>query len=490
MFFSATEGLLPVTFSTPQGPSFVVYATHDGGATWSSSTPLSTMASSWDLLTMQQGWVVGADGSTLNETSDGGQHWTTIAPSANFQHISQLNFVSAQEGWAINTASPNAPVLLKTMDGGQTWVQVSPGPQAASWHVVSSPNLGTSFNQLNSVAAVSASNIWTVGYYINSGGNAQTLIEHWNGTNWQVVSSPNVGTYNYLYGVAAVSSTNIWAVGYSQNSSGRYTLIEHWNGTNWQVVSSPNAGTGSSQLTGVVAVSPTDIWAVGYSANGNNAYRQTLIEQWNGTSWQIVSSPNPGTVYNVLSGVTALSASNLWAVGYSTNNNGIAQTLIEQWNGTSWQVVPSPNSGTYGNELNGVAAVSPTDIWTVGIYRTGKSITQTLIEQWNGTSWQIVSSPNPGIAYNSPNSVAAVSATNLWVVGTYANNINGPFQTLIEHWNGTSWQVFSGPNKGAAQNSLSGVTALTSNNLWAVGQYQSRSSSPIQTLIERWSSTS
>ena len=231
VFFSASQGLLPVIFSTPQGPGFAVYATHDGGATWSSSTPLSTMNSTWDLLTMQQGWVVGANGSTLNETSDGGQHWTAITPSANFQHIAQLDFVSAQEGWAISTATPAAPVLLKTMDGGQTWVQVSPGSQAASWQVVSSPSPGTSFDYLNGVAAVSATNLWAVGYSSNSGITYQTLIEHWNGTSWQVVSSPNKGTVqNSLGGVIALSSTNIWAMGYYQNSSGPIqTLTEEYS---------------------------------------------------------------------------------------------------------------------------------------------------------------------------------------------------------------------------------------------------------------------
>jgi photosystem II stability/assembly factor-like uncharacterized protein len=126
VFFSATQGLLPVTFFNGKaGNSLAVYATHDGGATWSSSTLLSAAGSTWDFLTMQQGWVVGANGTTLDETSDGGQHWTAITPGANFQHISQLDFVSAQEGWAISTPTPAAPVLLKTMDGGQTWVQIS-----------------------------------------------------------------------------------------------------------------------------------------------------------------------------------------------------------------------------------------------------------------------------------------------------------------------------------------------------------------------------
>jgi photosystem II stability/assembly factor-like uncharacterized protein len=79
----------------------------------------------FDFLTMQQGWVLGANGSTLNETSDGGQYWTAITTSANFRNISQLDFVSAQVGWAISTPTSAAPVLLKTMDGGHTWVQVS-----------------------------------------------------------------------------------------------------------------------------------------------------------------------------------------------------------------------------------------------------------------------------------------------------------------------------------------------------------------------------
>jgi photosystem II stability/assembly factor-like uncharacterized protein len=127
VFFSATEGLLPVTFSTGKANSLAAYATHDGGATWSHTTllPIPMTGSAWDFLTMQQGWVLGANGTTLNETSDGGQHWTAIPASANFQNISQLDFVSAQEGWAISTPASAAPVLLKTMDGGHTWVQVS-----------------------------------------------------------------------------------------------------------------------------------------------------------------------------------------------------------------------------------------------------------------------------------------------------------------------------------------------------------------------------
>src|SRR5260221_4375134 len=115
--------------------------------------------------------------------------------------------------------------------------------------------------------------------------------------------------------------------------------------------------------------------------------------------WSIVSSPSPGGSVNSLLGVAAVptsfshsggtraagqvmtgnqerktagrvSSSDVWAVGYALNGNS-GQSLIENWNGTSWSVVPSPNVGPW-NELNGVATVSANDIWAVGYYDSGR----------------------------------------------------------------------------------------------------------------------
>lgn len=127
VFFGANEGLLPVTVSASNGHAIVIYTTHDRGSTWSATTMIP-VGCAWDFLTMQQGWVVGASGTALFKTTNGGQRWTMMTPSANFRHISQLDFVSAHEGWAISSTTPAVPVLLKTMDGGQTWVQISPTP--------------------------------------------------------------------------------------------------------------------------------------------------------------------------------------------------------------------------------------------------------------------------------------------------------------------------------------------------------------------------
>jgi len=111
-------------------------------------------------------------------------------------------------------------------------------------------------------------------------------------------------------------------------------------------------------------------WAVGNYINASGSF-QTLTEQWNGKSWNAVPSPNPGATENTFVGVTALSADAIWAVGYCTDGSGNLQTLIEQWNGTSWNVVPSPSPGT-SNELWSVARVPNTgQLWAVGNYADG-----------------------------------------------------------------------------------------------------------------------
>ena len=57
-----------------------------------------------------------------------------------------------------------------------------------------------------------------------------------------------------------------------------------------------------------------------------------------GTGWSIVSSPNPSrTADNTLVQVSAGSATNAWAVGYS-GGVGSFRTMIQRWNGSRWTV--------------------------------------------------------------------------------------------------------------------------------------------------------
>src|SRR5213078_4774245 len=91
-----------------------------------------------------------------------------------------------------------------------------------------------------------------------------------------------------LTGVAATSPSNVWAVGhYDSASTPTKPLIEHYNGTRWSVVASPNVSTSDSVLSGVVATSPSTVWAVGpyFPKTGPT---KTLIKHYDGTRWGVV----------------------------------------------------------------------------------------------------------------------------------------------------------------------------------------------------------
>lgn len=364
-----------------------------------------------------------------------------------------------------------------------------------AWTISPSPNV-TNINNLYGIAATSAGNVWAVGSFFNETPGDEgdrTLTEHWNGSGWHVVSSPNAGTPSStqaddLYGVAAVSSSNVWAVGSYYNQSANYDqpLIEHWNGSAWYIVSSPSIGVGST-LSAVTALSASNIWAVGnYTANATTGQINTLVEHWNGGSWHVVASPNPRGLDAYLYSVTALSSTNIWAVGCQGYDCNIAP-LVEHWNGTSWSIVSSPSLSTTA-VLRGVTAISASDIWAVGYYNTVNSpMDKTLTEHWNGSRWAIVSSPNPGTEDNTLFGAIATSSSNVWSVGSYMFYAS-PYNRaapLAENWNGSSWQSVSTPTivtAGVALYSIARVPGST--RVWAAGYFYNESNAEFQTLIE------
>ena len=59
------------------------------------------------------------------------------------------------------------------------------------------------------------------------------------------------------------------------------TVIEHWNGSAWAQVPSPDSsGSALSGLFGVSATGRHNAWAV-----GTIGYSRTLMVHWNGKTW-------------------------------------------------------------------------------------------------------------------------------------------------------------------------------------------------------------
>ena len=143
--------------------------------------------------------------------------------------------------------------------------------------------------------------------------------------------------------------------------------------------------------------------------------------------------------------MTCTSASDCRSAGFFTTAD-VSQTLIEHWDGVSWAIEASPNNDG-SNILNGVTCTSPSDCWAIGeYYYAAGSRWQTLTEHWEGTSWSIVTSPNA--TRTSPNNLKSVTCTsdsNCWAVG-YVDLGTANSRSLIEHWNGSVWAIVPSPD--------------------------------------------
>jgi hypothetical protein len=187
---------------------------------------------------------------------------------------------------------------------------------------------GESNNEfLFGASADAANDAWAVGF--NGSDSITTSAMHWDGTSWKRVATPNVGEgTNKLNAVLALAPNDAWAVGFSTpvappKQAGTLTLIEHFDGTSWAVVPSPNVGPNSesqsNRLLGWTAKSDNDIWAFGsYFADDGSGHQMTLLLHWDGNSWKVASSPNPtkeGFPCDLLWTGVASSPGNVWILG-------------------------------------------------------------------------------------------------------------------------------------------------------------------------------
>jgi hypothetical protein len=142
-----------------------------------------------------------------------------------------------------------------------------------AWSIVPMPlEPGTNPNEFfhfNAIEANSPTDVWAVGDQGVIDGATSTLIEHFNGTAWSIVPSPSAGNGATLTGVTTASAANsVWAVGGDEipGTTTFQTLTEHWDGTAWSVVPSPNAGSTTTFLSGVATTPGASIvQAVGTS---------------------------------------------------------------------------------------------------------------------------------------------------------------------------------------------------------------------------------
>jgi len=130
----------------------------------------------------------------------------------------------------------------------------------------------------------------------------------------------------------------------------------------------------------------------------------------------------------------------------------------------TWAVVSSPVPITYS--LNSVAAVSNSDGWAVGSKGHGPNGVSygPFILHWDGNKWSQV--PISGtMPFDDLESVIMVSANDAWAVG--GGDWWGDSFGSTLHWDGNTWDKM-----GEDLSYLKSVAAVSAGDVWAVGVYQ------------------
>lgn len=322
-------------------------------------------------------------------------------------------------------------------------VQAATRAAAPGWRQVYSKHYGVAANysSYGTVVATSRDNAWALGGSDLSGGNRTTqhpVAVHWNGKAWSGYALPS-GISSSIIAASAPAASDVWAVTWL----GGYIL--HWNGKHWAVAKRlAGSGPGGPQLTGVVALSATNVWVFG----GSGYIGGFGTWHYNGKTW----SEWGRNAVNISVG-SAVSAKSIWAVGGPSD----PATAIVHFNGTTWQLMHA--SALSGLQFGRIQAFSNTNIWVNASAPGGSSLVSYLLH-YNG-KW---------VRYKLPWSLSTVGLTSdgqggMWLTGV--SLANG--QTYVMHrtskgaWSRTA--IVSTPQGGVRD-----VTRVPgTSSLWAIG---------------------
>jgi hypothetical protein len=366
-------------------------------------------------------------------------------------------------------------------------------PASGGWSVQQAQLLGTSDNSGGAIAGSSPDDVWMVGDYLpdkplpESNVDATlSFAEHWNGKNWTVVRTRNTGpNFNSFYGLTA---TDGYAFAVGEHLNAAYedrSLVEVWNTKTWSIADTPNPGSLRDMLFGASALAPNNVWVVG-NQEGSDGIFETLAEHWDGHSWSVVRTPDPGTNGNLLYAVDAVSPSSVWAVGQQSFATGPDQGLVEHWNGHTWSIVPLPVSVSALVMLDGVT-VSGGQVWVAG-ESDSPAGGLPLIERYiPGHGWLTQHLPALPDGSNWGNLYSmAVAQGSVWAVGTYVNPKFDNNNVLVLRGTGGTWTIDNAPNPGGGGHSdiPGGITAIDG-QLWLAGMYTTRTSNEFPLIEHR-----
>jgi len=387
------------------------------------------------------------------------------------------SIAAAADAAAVSPVSPGSPA-------GQAAGGCDPG-----WHLVTPPPApGPDNNILTNVDVVSSKDAWFTGLSYpyaertGIGDPPEIMMFRWDGNSISSVPSPAVGYAPDLqtslgFDVTLDSPADGW-LGAGATIGGSPALRLH--GGRWTPMPTapvPTSGNSTNIMSDAVSISPADAWAVGFfgwSQAGQGVFGTAMIEHWDGSEWTVAATPPPPDPDSQLLALTAVSPSDIWAIGWQGSNSYTDTIpLVEHFDGTAWHLVTAPAPGGSGTSVYpaAISGTGPDDVWMAGtvspngVGGIGNGSTS-FVEHWNGTAWSVATTSLPTGAIGR-NSLYAASPTDVWATQTTGVGIG----TSFVHFDGHSWATvpFPGPREYGVSYTYYAIGGSGADDVWAVG---------------------
>lgn len=341
-----------------------------------------------------------------------------------------------------------------------------PAPRAtatvpAGWVNTYPPSPKSPRVTLDSVTAISSTDVWAVGHYwwrdTKSGGSlpyGPPPVLHWNGTRWTRPSIPQpAADHGYLISVSAANASSVWAIGTQGGASGmKRPWLLHYTAGTWKahgtagwassfkpdqgVVLSSNNEPGSRQL---LARPGGVVWVAGQVGH------RAAAERWLHGRWQLLRAPLPAHGRSAFDALAPVPGSGR-VLGIGSNWGTQPHPYAAVWTGSRWK--PMSFANRVLGEANAAVAFNNHSAWLTG-YRSLKTSTATLAAHWNGSRWRAVSSPsrNGAALY----ALAANGPSDIWASGHWFWGNGCSFQacgerSFVMHYDGSTWTRVPSPN--------------------------------------------
>nr|SBO95632.1 hypothetical protein BN4615_P5148 [Nonomuraea gerenzanensis] len=314
---------------------------------------------------------------------------------------------------------------------------------------------------------------------------------------WAQVAGPRLRARAELVDVVADGPRRAWAVGFEDGAEDREgtVIVERWDGEQWRKTALDR----ELYVSEFDVAGPGDIWIVG----------DGTVLRWDGRRWSYPRPPGVrgfwftdvsiddgrvvlvgrdpdgdtslavewtggrfekrAVVHGVLAAVTARHGQ-VWAVGTAVRDgcSGIRPAIWHAAQDGTYTEMALPD--VPGGHLEQVWAIAPDDVWAVGGIggeqapsfgcRSGAAGPQeSLVMHWDGSSWQRVALPQGDGVLTS---VTAFGPGDVWAVGLGAGDT-----TVALHFDGRTWtreRIYDQPLGGVAVTAVPGTSQL-----WVVG---------------------